>query len=380
MKRRVILGVGVAGYPLSAVGNTWAFVNWGLAFEKSGWEVWLVEHLPAAKLTGTDGRPARPEDCANRAHWNATMERFGWRDRATLFIDGRADNEAEFRHFAEGAELFLNISGHFKPLDLIGNVPRRVYLDLDPGYTQVWAAAYQSDMNFSGHTDFFTVAPLLGTDPERVPSTGHVWKPIRPPVDTDWWSPTDVSPGDVWTTITHWYGYPAVTWNGLTFGNKAEEFHKLAGLPSLVPDRLSVACDLEPGWDDYDHFAARGWLLQPVRPVCSSWEAYASFIAGSRGEFSAAKGGYVVSQAGWFSDRSVCYLACGRPVVLQETGWSRWLPEGEGVLAFRNTEEAAEVIRRVGREPDRHRKAARRLAETVFAGPVVVRDLLGQLS
>lgn len=182
-----------------------------------------------------------------------------------------------------------------------------------------------------------------------------------------------------WTTMTHWYGYPPVEYQGEWYGNKSDEFEKIIGLPSKAGVSLEVATDLVETSDEYVRFTQAGWKIREGRSLNEPWQRYRDYLAQSRGEFSVAKNGYVRSRCGWFSDRSVCYLALGRPVVLQETGWSECLPSGEGLLVFRDEAEAAKALQRVESDYVRHRRAARALAEEYFAAPKVVGRLLEKL-
>ncbi|GAB4243498.1 MAG: hypothetical protein OHK005_07940 [Candidatus Methylacidiphilales bacterium] len=375
-QRRVVLGVGIAGYPIGGIGNTWIFLNWALAFRKLGWEVWLVEELPADRLAGLEGSLTLAQS-PHAAHWASMLKRFGL--QGTLVLEGEPWPEDGFETFVSGADFFLNISGHFKRLDLVAAIPRRIYLDLDPGFTQVWHQVYHVAMNFEGHTDFATIA-LGWNDPEsRVPRDDRTWLSVAPPVDLDCWAEVPMPSQGAWTTVTHWYGYPRIEWNGLALDNKSSEFLKIAALPGRVRQTLRIASDLQPDWDDYRSVTHYGWEVVPVKEVCRDVESYADFIRASVGEFSVAKGGYVTMNSGWFSDRTVCYLASGRPAIVQETGWSRHLPTGQGLAGFQNREEAAAALERVAADPEKAGAEARRIAERFFDGPKVVQDFLERL-
>jgi hypothetical protein len=181
-----------------------------------------------------------------------------------------------------------------------------------------------------------------------------------------------------WTTITHWYGYAAVEWEGRSYGNKAEEFAKLRGWPAETGLRPRVVTDLGPG-EEKEKFASEGWEFLEPEGICSDWKDYRAFLAASRGEFSPAKAGYVTARTGWFSDRSVLYLALGRPVLLQETGWSKWLPEGRGLVAFRSPEEAVAKAREIEADYQAHAQAAGEVAEECFAETRAIPLALEQL-
>ena len=381
-----MVGVGVAGFPKNAAGNSWAFLQWATGLREMGWEVWMVESLQAKELIDRQGRPCRLAESLNLAHWKSLLSDLQWDHRATLLAEGESVEERPLREFAQGADLFLNLSGHFKRPDLVGGTAARVYVDLDPAFTQIWAQVYGSPMNFSGHNAFWSVGLSMGRG-ALVPDTGHDWKPVIPPVCRRYWSaeglgtptgPAADQAADRWTTVTHWHGYPAVYWEGRSYGNKAEEFQRLKDFPKKGGVRPRVVTDLGPG-DERKTFEGGGWEFLSPDPICSDWKEYRTFLAASRGEFSPAKSGYVTAQTGWFSDRSVLYLSLGRPVLLQETGWSRWLPEGQGLVAFRTPQEAAEKVREMDANHERHAQAAKALAEEHLAAEKAIGQALRHL-
>lgn len=386
MKKRAVVGVGVAGFPNNAAGNSWAFLQWATGLRELGWEVWVVESLQTKELVDGEGRPCRLAESRNLAHWKSFLSDLGWDAKATLFTEGETGEEKKLREFAQGADLFLNLSGHFKRTDLVAGAAARVYVDLDPAFTQIWAKVYGSAMNFPGHNAFWSVGLAMGRG-ARVPDTGHDWKPVCPPVCQRYWSPeaagqptgaaAEAGRGR-WTTITHWHGYPAVEWEGRSHGNKAEEFAALKDWPKETGYRTRVVTDLGPG-EERDRFEEAGWEFGEPGPVCSNWKDYRSFLAASRGEFSPAKSGYIVARTGWFSDRSALYLSLGRPVLLQETGWSQWLPEGRGLVAFRSAGEAAERAREIEANYNTHAKAAEEVAKECLAETKAIPQALRHL-
>jgi len=378
--------VGVAGFPKNAAGNSWAFLQWATGLRELGWEVWIVESLQAKELINRNHQPCRLAESLNFAHWKSFLEDLGWDRKATLLAEGERVEERPLREFAQGADLFLNLSGHFKRPDLVGGAAARVYVDLDPAFTQIWAQVYRSPMNFSGHNAFWSVGLSMGRG-AVVPDTGHDWKPVLPPVCRRYWSaeagvrasgPAGALAEGRWTTITHWYGYAAVEWDGKSHGNKSEEFAKLRDWPGRTGLKPRVVTDLGPG-EERDRFEKEGWEFLRPDPICSDWKAYRSFLASSRGEFSPAKAGYITARTGWFSDRSALYLSLGRPVLLQETGWSRWIPEGHGLVAFCTPEEAAEKAREIEVDHGRHARAAEGIAVEHLAAEKAIGQALRHL-
>jgi hypothetical protein len=377
MPRRVIVGVGIASYPLNAAGITWSFLQWVLGFREADWDVWMVEDMPSAKCIDANGQPCAPAQSANLAHWNATVAEFCLEGRATLLFAGQSPHLAETLAFARDAEFVLNISGKFRQRDLLAAPRRRVYLDTDPAFTQIWAEAYHCDMGLDAHDTFVSIGQHLGTPRSTAPTAGRKWLPARWPVALDHFTlPRAKQPGEVWTTFTHWYGYPEVQHQGQWYGNKSEEFAKLLDLPRKTTQKLEIATNLQPHDPTGEQFRAAGWSIIDAQPYNSPWQRYRDYLAQSRGEFCVAKNGYVRSRCGWFSDRSVCYLALGRPVILQDTGWTDFYPHGEGLLAFHDEASARAALETVAKDPVRHARAARAIAEKHCAAPLVISDLL----
>jgi hypothetical protein len=377
MPRRALIGVGIANHPLHAAGNTWAFLQWVLAFRDAGWDVWMLEDQSSAKLVDAQRKPCTLEVSANLAHWNSVVDEFGLRDRATLLVDGEAANKRELLDFARDVEFLFNISGHFHQADLMAAVPHRVYVDLDPAFTQIWVQIYHSPMNLDPHDIFMSIGGKLGQPDCRAPLAGRTWLPIGVPVSLEHFTlPNLEKPGEVWTTFTHWYGYNPVEYEGQWYGNKSEEFDKLVGLPKRTSAKLEIATDLNDDDPTMDLFRKGGWRLVDARPLNTPWQRYREYAAQSRGEFCVAKNGYVKSRCGWFSDRSAMYLALGRPVILQNTCWPEFYPEGDGLLAFDDEAGAIAALEKVERDPVRHARAARAIAEKYCAGPVVVNRFL----
>ena len=381
MPRRIVIGVGIASYPRYAAGNTWAFLQWVLGFRAAGWDVWIVEDVPTSKCVDAEGQACSPASSANLAYWNEVVSEFKLNDRATLLIDGQTPQMPELLRFARDAELFFNISGHFRQMDVLRAPARSVYVDLDPAFTQIWFDVYHADMQMETHDVFVSIGRHLGRPDCRAPLAGRTWLPIGVPVNLDYFTPLPESEvGDKWTTFTHWYGYPQVEYDGEWYGNKSEEFAKLVDLPRRTREKLEIATDLHPEDPAVQQFLASGWSLIDARPLNTPWQAYRDYAARSRGEFCVAKNGYVRSRCGWFSDRSAMYLALGRPVILQDTGWTDFYPHGEGLLSFTDEEGAMAALEKVARDPAHHGRKAREIAEKYCSAPLVVNQFLETLA
>jgi hypothetical protein len=379
---KALLGVVLARCPRSSAGHTCAVMNWVIGLRQLGWDVWIVEHIDGEEVGEPEAGAARsPQE----EFWHATAAEFGLSNRQCLLVNGKSPELEAMRDFASGADFFLNYSGQFKRLDLIGGRAVKCYLDVDPGFTQLWADVCGSDMNFEGHDLFFTVGTNFGAKDVRLPQSSREWVPLLPTVSLDYWKSRLEAAGgaDVhgtWSTVAHWYGYNDLMWDGLTYGGKRENLRAAAMLPRICAEAgFTVASDLEPGWEDHAAFVAGGWKLARSSEVCRDVDSYLRFIGGSAGEIGVAKGGYVVSRGGWISDRSMIYLSMGRPVLLQETGWSRVVEPRDGLWPFDDMNGAAEKIREVRSRPEENSRGAEELARTVFAPSNALKPLLERI-
>jgi glycosyltransferase involved in cell wall biosynthesis len=281
---------------------------------------------------------------------------------------------------ARDADVLVNVSGMLADERVLEQVPVRVYLDLDPAFNQLWHAVDGIDMRFGAHTHFVTVGQSIGSPDCPVPTCGLEWLPTLQPVVLERWPYANGVVHDAATTVGNWRGYGSVEHDGVFYGQKAHSLRQLLDLPARTREQLLLALAIHPAeTPDLEALAAARWELLDPADVAATPEDYQAFVQGSKAELGIAKSGYVLSRCGWFSDRSACYLASGRPVVAQDTGFPRHLPTGEGLLAFSTVDEAAAALDEVGADYERHRRAARALAEEHFDSDRVLTSLLERL-
>ena len=251
---------------------------------------------------------------------------------------------------------------------------RRIFIDCDPGFTQIAIANGHRELKETvEHCErLFTIGQNLGAPDCPIPTLGKQWLKTTFSVFLPHWPVAETGNATHFTSILQWRSYQKVTYQGVSYGNKNQSFPQFIELPKLTPQPLRLALIggspeqlTEHGWE-----VVSGWR--------TSWspDNYQQFIQASRAEFGVAKQGYVAMRGGWFSDRSICYLASGRPVLVQDTGLGDWLPTGKGIVTFRDVDEALEGIAAINADYEEHRQAARAIAQEYFATEVVLPPLL----
>jgi hypothetical protein len=351
-------------------------VDWVRGLERLGCEVWFVEQIARGSLIGDDGGTAAtaPGRSIQGSFFLRVTREAGIAARSALLDErGRvlaggaaADDLAAA---AAGADLLVNISGHLTLPSLLRRFRRRAYVDLDPGFTQLWHARGESGARLAGHDGYFTVGLAVGSRHS-----------LPPPVVLDDW-PVHAGELAVFTTVASWRsGFGRIAHQGRTFGLKAHEFRKLLDLPARVPATLELALDIHPGdAADLAALRAHGWRVVDPRRVAGDPRSYREYIQRSGAELSVAQGIYVDLRSGWVSDRTARYLASGKPALVQDTGVAAALPVGEGLLTFRTVDEAAAGAAAIAADYARHSRRAREVAERCFDSDRVLGHLLNRM-
>jgi hypothetical protein len=368
---KILLSGMVAGDPFQG-GATWAVLQYVAGLESLGHEVVLVEPVSREYLDPAGAVSTYFRSLPMLAGRAALLER-GGEETVGLPL-------AHLERFAVDADLLINISGMLRDERLLEPIPIRAFLDLDPGFNQVWHATGE-DVGLDLHTHWVTVGQAIGRDGCPIPTCGRSWIGTPPPVALDNWPAVGGPPErDAFTTVGHWRSYGSIEHSGVHYGQRAHSLRELIELPRMSDSSFQLALGIHPDEErDLAALRTNEWeLLDPIA-VAGSPESYAEFVRGSKAELSIAKSGYVASHSGWFSDRSACYLASGRPVVAQDTGFGDFLPTGEGLLAFATATEAAEAVGEVEGNLKLHSRAARELAVEYLDAPKVVSRLLGEL-
>jgi hypothetical protein len=324
------------------------------------------------------------EDCSHAVGYIAdVMRRIGLPDRWAYVDLMHGETHGLARPRLDGlyreAAAIVNLCGATAPREEHRRGPKLLYIETDPVYEQLRIAlGEQSSFGFlASHDVLFTYGENLGASDCPVPLERFAWKTTRPPVVLDCWEARTDPAALHFTSIASWenkgkdIGFGGVTYHW----SKHVNFLRFLDLPRRAPQRFLLAMDpADPAVEA--RVRAAGWELTDPRPISGDVDTYRDFIYGSRGEFTVAKDIYVRPKSGWFSDRSVCYLAAGKPVVTQDTGFGKFVPTGEGLLAYTTMEEAIEALARIDADYVAHGAAARRVAAEFFGAEAVLGRML----
>jgi hypothetical protein len=385
--RAVVASRGASGLPEFA-GNTWAFLQYVLGLTRLGVESFWVDYQPQLdpRRPARDRRAQPHEDCHSidyvRARFDAMARKFGFDGRYCILYDGGVGgfgiSPAELDEMVDDVDLLLNLGGPLPAGSPLLRIPCRAYIDLDPGFTQVWA--HQLDMGFGDYQFFFTVGQNVGRPEFRIPTLGIAWEPTFPPVVLDLWPAHIDASCERLTTIADWHGSQYARFERELYTGKREEFIRFLEVPRRAQRPIELALSIgQHDYEDLGLLLRNDWFVRDPYLYAGDPDSYREFIQFSRAEFSVAKSGYVKSRSGWFSDRTACYLASGKPAVVQSTGFEWRLPTGDGLLTFGTVQEAVEGIEAIEDDYLAHAEAARRIAEERFDSGLVLGSILEQV-
>ena len=365
-------------------GHLWVYLQWALALRALGCRViWLEGVDPTAP--GTD-QTSLPRHLRAGDPWKlvptlrARLQPFGLADSLALFslrgdpLPTDVASMALDLDAAAGADLLINL-WHSLPAGIVRRFRRSAFVDTDPGLLQIWMTS--GDITVAPHDVYFTIGEAAGTPSARFPDCGLRWHYTPPPVFLPEWPQTSSEPGAPYTTLTHWWG-GTFDFGGVSFSNeKRAAFLEFQDLPHATSARLELAICLGRHYEEWrTRMAPLGWTIREAWDVSATPDQYRGYIQQSRGEFSCAKPAYVTLAPGWISDRTICYLASGKPAIVQHTGPSRFLPDADGLFRFRTLDDAARALDSAERDYDRHCRQARALAAEYFDARRVVGRVL----
>ncbi|HKA59884.1 MAG TPA: hypothetical protein VKD28_14780 [Gemmatimonadales bacterium] len=374
------------GYP-NGGGHMWVYLQWALALRAAGCRVIWLEGIdlddghdsPAARNRQRSGGGS-PRNCV--ATLRERLAAFGLSDELSLYvmnepaakIPPEVAQGAMNLDAASEADLFLNL-WHSTPAAVVQRFRRTAFIDTDPGLLQVWMT--RGDIQVPPHDIHFTIGETVGRQDALFPDCGRRWLYTPPPVFLPAWPVQSPDAASAYTTVAHWWG-GTFEYNGTVFQDaKRISFKEFADLPAHTSASLELAvCLGTAGAGCRGLLEPRGWRVREAWDVTATPEQYRTYVQRSRGEFSCAKPSTIALQTAWISDRSLCYLASGKPVIVQHTGPSRILPDAAGFFRFRTLREAADALAAAEADYERHSREARALVAEHFDAQRVVPRVL----
>jgi hypothetical protein len=365
-------------YPLAGV--TFQFLHYLIALRRLGWDPYYVEDS-ARWVYDPVRRDTTPDPRANIETVAPALVAHGFGDRWAFrshHEGGRVYGigERRLRALYRDAVALLNVTGAQELRDEHRTCPRRIYVETDPVKGQIQVAQGDAGMlaMYAAHDTIFSFGENLGRPDCGVPVERLTWRPTRQPIVLDLWPP-EPGEGAAYSTIATWRNDNDVAYEGETYSwSKDVEFTKVLELPLRRPGPFELATSVDA--DTAARLSAHGWRLADALAVSREAERYRAYIRGSRAEFTVAKDQNVRLRSGWFSDRSACYLAAGRPVITQDTGFGNVLPTGKGLFAFRDLGDVLSAVDAIESDYEGHRRAAREIAAEYFDAERVVGSLL----
>ena len=360
--------------------NLW-YLAWLVGFKMNGHEVYFVEKSEWANDCYDIPNRTMTSDCTYGVGVvRKLLEKYGLQENF-CFVDHygiyHGLNKTTVDDLFKTADLYVDLEwAQWK--EQSAHCGMRVFVDGEPGWFQVRIQKWkESGVPMPAYDHFFTDGSLIGTEKCSVPTSGIEWKHNLPPVLIQEVNNAPVNGASAFTTVMNWNPDKRVEHDGKEYGHKDIEFEKIMSLPSKVNELMEVAVSGKK--IPWQRLNDNGWQAKKADDVSISASSYLNYIAGSKAEFSVAKQAFVSTQCGWFNDRSGYYMAFGKPVVLQETGFSQVLPTGKGLLSFTNMEEAADAIRKVSLDYEIHSKAAREFAFEYMDAGKVIRKFLDKI-
>jgi hypothetical protein len=391
---RILVGGFIGLFPTG--GATWDYIQYPLGLKLLGHDVYYIEDTSLYPVYQSSGDSW--DDCTFGVEYlRKAMEevgladRWAYRDVASGKLFGMS--ESQLREVCRTADVYINVSSSTVWRDEYLQIPMKMLVDTDPMFTQY---QYHQKMQAGGaeaqytrdymraHDLFFTFGLNIGQPDCRIPQFEYNWLTTKKPICMDYWDqPEGSSPHYGFTSIMNWTERPDFTYDNEQWGQKNKEFRKFFALPSAAAEKFEIIINRPKDADTaaaMDRLSARGWDILSPDELIADKESYKRFVQSSFAEFSVTKETYIKSNSGWFSGRSAVYLASGKPVLTQDTQWSKYIPAGEGVLAISDLESAAEAVEEVTGNYKKHSQAARAIAYEYFDSGRVLSDMLAQAS
>lgn len=377
---RIVLGTYAFRYPLG--GNLSWTLQWAVGFQRLGHDVFLVEKAAYSNACFDPIRKVTSDDCSYAVGALPPLLARHQLDRRWCYVDFAGNYFGVDRDSVEtmlrSADLFIDLGTHGAWLDELSTGGcKTVLVDGEPGYTQMRREnKLERGERVAVYDHYFSNGASLPTAAYTGPTAGLCWESVFNPVVVDLFPQRPPPAHAPFSTVMNWQAHAVLHLRGESWQQKDAEFAKFMDLPGRTNANFDIAI---AGNAPREALHAAGWRIRSGHEATRSYDSYREYLADSAGEFSVCKQAYVALNTGWFSDRSAAYLASGRPVVMQETGFSQYLPCGAGLFAVKNVHEAADAIRRICADYEAQSAAARRIAVEHLDARHVLRRMLGKL-
>jgi hypothetical protein len=361
---------------LDGGGHSWVYLQYAEALRRQGCDVYLLDAFT--------GQRATEPDRESLDRFLDRMAAYGLRDKVIIGVDGadRTDGcyvglaDADVADLLGSVDLLINFNYGLRQ-EVVSACRHSALVDIDPGLLQFWISRRM--LTPAAHDAYFTIGETVGRAGSAIPDCGLEWITIPPAVCLELWPYTHRPDATAFTTVSSWWGHKEYVGDAESYfdNNKRVSYLRFVDLPEHTDQPLELALYLADA-DEPDRrlLERRGWRVRHSRDVAGSPDAYRSYIQGSRGEFSCTKPSCAAFENAWVSDRSVCYLASGKPVVAQDTGPSSYLPDGEGLFHFKTIADAVRAFETINGDYERQCRLARRLAEEHFDAKAVTRRIM----
>jgi len=376
---RIVVGSTMIRYPLGGM-NQWVLA-WLVGFKRLGHKVYVVEKSGWENSCYDLSKKIMTDDCRYGVGVvSGLLRRFGLEEN-WCFVDAAGVYHGLSREqlgtVIQSADLFVDLEGT-EWLEETAGIPLRVFVDGEPGWCQMkMEKILRANKDWSGHDRYYTVGMNIGTPNTSAPTGRKEWKHLFPPALLELFPYQAVNQEAPFTTVMNWKSHGHVEFDGVSYGQKETEFAKFIDLPTRTPARMEIA--VSGSNVPRQELRNRGWSVHNADQITVSIDTYRDYILESKGEFSVVKNVFAATNCGWFGDREAYYMSTGRPVVLEETGFSAHLPVGEGLFAVRTVEEAAAAIDEINQDFERHSRRAREIAIEFLDAPRVLGKLLQEL-
>lgn len=360
---RILVSNSLVLFPMGGM-NLWA-ITWVVGLHRLGHDVYLIEDNGWKETCFDNQRKTWTRDCSyGIGVVKALLKRYGLENRWSFVdFDGTYHGlpRKKVDELFQSADVFIDLEWG-ATFSRTENIPIRIFIDNEPGWGQIkLVLAQEQGKEIRDYEYFYTIGLNVGSEDCSVPTGGIEWRHIMTPVLIDHPASDGANINGRFTTVMNWHrNSKTYEYQGKTYGKKGIEFERFMNLPQLVSAEMEVAVSGHP---PLDRLKQSGWSVRDANEVARSVDTFRDYVAGSKGEFSIAKNAFVETWCGWWGDRAGVYLSHGNPVVLQDAGFSRHIPCGEGLFAVQNVEEAAEAIAEINADYRRHSRKARELAE-----------------